>query len=259
MIPIIDENSPLIDDFRSLKNKTFKDKNLILMETKKVIDKYFLTNLKPLKCLITQDYYDEQKNILESKINPENIYVADKNIMQNIVGYKLHHGIMLIGEKPRYIDLNVIEYPCLILNGVTSPENVGTIIRTCAAFSVKSIIVDEKTCSPYLRRAIRVSMGNIFQIGVHATDNLKNTILKLISNEVSIIGSANLEKAICLPNYKFPKRAALIMGSEGEGIDEHLLNLCDTVVKIPMSSDVNSLNVHNATSIFLYEMTKGNF
>jgi len=253
---ITDINSPIVSDFRNLKNHIFSKNNLIIMETKKVLLKYFDTNLKPYKCLITEDFYQEKSDLLNTKLNPENIYVANKKIMESIVGHNLHHGIFLIGERPKDTSLEDLQFPCLILNGVSGPENVGAIVRSCASFNIQNIIVDAKSCSPYVRRAIRVSMGNIFELKIHHTPNLNQSIDYLKKKNIKILGTANTMAAKSIHQYSFKQNCALILGSEGNGIDEIILDSCDNLLKIPINPKVNSLNIHNAASIFLYELTK---
>ena len=85
--------------------------------------------------------------------------------MNKIVGFKLHSGVMAIGKQPVDVNLSELESPVVVMNGIINSENVGSIIRNCAAFGFESIITDKQTSSPYLRRAVRVSMGAVLNIG----------------------------------------------------------------------------------------------
>jgi tRNA G18 (ribose-2'-O)-methylase SpoU len=137
------------------------------------------------------------------------------------------------------------------LNGLTSPENVGAIVRTAAAFNVNSLIYDKKSCSPYLRRCIRVSMGNIFQLKVFESENLEDDLIKLKKLNYSIYSTANISGSVDYTNYSYPQKSALIVGSEGHGIDQNILNASDVILKIPINEEVAHLNASNAASIFL--------
>ncbi|RLA65724.1 MAG: hypothetical protein DRQ88_08740 [Epsilonproteobacteria bacterium] len=250
MIEIKNIDDPRIEEFRSLKNKNLLRKDLIIVEGEKVILKLLNSSLKVFKIFAPKWFLEKYKSILQG-----DIYQADKKIREEIVGHHLHQGIMALAERPAEYDLCNLSFPALILNGVTSPENVGSIVRSCAAFGIKSLIIGPKSCSPYLRRCIRVSMGNIFSMKVHHSKNLEQTIDKLKEDSVLIYGTANIPGAHNLRTLKLKKESALIMGSEGHGIEPEILALCDQVIKIPVDIDVAHLNVATATAIFLYHLS----
>ena len=87
-----------------------------------------------------------------------------------------------------------------------------------------SIIIDEKTCSPYIRRCIRVSTGNVFNIKVYKSNNLKNDLLLLQQNGYSLVSTANEQNAVSLDSFSFPKKSVLVIGSEGHGIEKEILS-----------------------------------
>ena len=176
--------------------------------------------------------------------------------MKKIVGHKIHQGIMALIDKPDFINFEDISGNVVVLNGLTSPENVGSIVRSCAAFNIRTIIIDDKTCSPFLRRCIRVSTGNIFNINIYKSIDLKKDLITLKNRGYSLISTANLENAISLDEFKFPKKSMLIIGSEGYGIDKKILELSDKILKIDINKEVTSLNASIATSIILYKLDK---
>jgi tRNA G18 (ribose-2'-O)-methylase SpoU len=160
---------------------------------------------------------------------------------------------MAIGEGDTFFPLDCKD-TIISLNGITSPENVGAIIRNISGFGFKSVLVDAKTCSPFTRRSIRVSMGNIFDLKTSQTKDLLYTLIDLKNNGYTIIGTANINSAISLKEFKAYPKTVLIIGSEGFGIDKEILSICDQVVKIPIESSVGHLNAACASSIFLYEL-----
>lgn len=249
-------NDPLISEFLSLRMKTLK-KHHMIAESPKVVIKAIKTNQTILKIFCTKEFVNKHQEIL-GKYN-EQIFTADKELMQEIIGHKLHHGVMALVERPQNANLNELGKKIIILNGLTSPENVGTIIRTAASFNIRSIIVDKKTCSPYMRRCIRVSMGNIFFVKVHLAQNLLETIKELKKKNYETISAANSENAKSLSSYHFKDFSAVIIGSEGHGIDKELLNITDEVVRIDIEDDVAHINAASAASIFLYELQRSSF
>jgi len=214
-------------------------------------------NVKFLKFFASNDFYSKSSNLLNHfEFKNCLFFSASKNLMQKIVGHKLHNGVMALAEKPKSLELFELLPPYLILNGLTDPENVGTIIRSSAAFNINSIIVDSKTCSPYLKRCIRVSMGHVLKTKIFYSKNLLSTIDKLKANNTEIIGTTNRDANISLSKYNFIKNSALIIGSEGEGVDQDIKNVCDALIRITLNKNVSSINAANAASIFLYHLSR---
>ncbi|NQY20072.1 MAG: RNA methyltransferase [Campylobacteraceae bacterium] len=175
--------------------------------------------------------------------------------MKKIVGHKIHQGLMALIDKPKYIEFSEIKGNIVVLNGLTSPENVGSIVRSCASFNVKNIIIDEKTCSPFIRRCIRVSTGNLFNLNVYKSFDLVSDLKKLQEKDYSIITTANEEKAVSLQKYNFSRNSALVIGSEGDGVQQEIFDLSNDMIKIDIEDDVTSLNAAIAASIILFQMS----
>jgi tRNA G18 (ribose-2'-O)-methylase SpoU len=176
--------------------------------------------------------------------------------MKQIVGHKIHQGMLALIDKPSFISFDEIKENVVVLNGLTSPENVGSIVRSCAAFKINTLIIDEKTCSPFIRRCIRVSTGNLFNINVYKSTNLEDDLIKLKSKGYTISTTANAENAISLQEYNFPLNSAIVIGNEGFGVDEEIFKLSDNILKIDIDEEVTSLNAAIATSIVLFQLSK---
>jgi tRNA G18 (ribose-2'-O)-methylase SpoU len=173
--------------------------------------------------------------------------------MEEIVGYKLHSGIMAIARQPEPASLSELNSPIIILNGIVNSENVGSIVRNSAAFGINSIIVDKYTSPPFLRRAARVSMGTLIDINFHSSLDLIQTIKELKENYFYKIVSAEINNnSIEINKFIFPEKFALIFGNEGHGISQELLEVSDYIVKISISENVPSLNVATTSGVFLY-------
>ena len=240
-----------VSEFISLRDGWLKERKLIVCETKKVILKLKKSNLKIIKSFAETRYKD-----FLSFIPNEKKYFADKKILEQIVGYNKHQGLMVLAERPQPLELSDLEAPYLILNGLTSPENVGSIVRSMVGLGIRSLIVDSKTCSPFLRRCIRVSMGNIFSLKVFFTTDLIGTVSQLKNAKTLIVGTANIPNSISIYDHEFSSNQAFIIGSEGDGIDLSLLSVCDKTVKIPIDQEVGHLNAAKAATIFCYELNR---
>lgn len=254
-ILISDISDPRIQEFLSLKKSVTED-HLMVAESPRVVLKALTTGQKVIKIFCNNVFYDQN----QLSLTPYNhiVHIADHSLMKKIVGHNLHHGVMALIEKPKPIGLDQLSDKILILNGLTSPENVGTIIRTAASFNIRSIIVDKQTCSPYLRRCIRVSMGNIFFTNVFFSDDLVSTILSLQKMSYTVYGAANTKGASTLNTSHLSNSTAVIIGSEGNGISPEILKVTDKILKIEVEKDVAHINAASAASIFLYQWSISN-
>ncbi|MCJ8327786.1 MAG: RNA methyltransferase [Campylobacterales bacterium] len=252
MINILDINDSQVSEFISLKQSSLAD-NLVVVESKNVLKKLFSSDIKIHKIFTNNENIDFIEDFCENIDFP--IYTASNELMKKIVGHKIHQGLMALIDKPKYIEFSEIRGNVVVLNGLTSPENVGSIVRSCASFNVKNIIIDVKTCSPFIRRCIRVSTGNLFNINVYKSFDLVSDLKKLQEKDYSIITTANEEKAISLQKYSFSNNSALVIGSEGDGVQKEIFDLSNDMIKIDIEDDVTSLNAAIAASIILFQMS----
>ncbi|MDD4975475.1 MAG: RNA methyltransferase [Bacteriovorax sp.] len=249
MIEITTFDDPRIIEFTKLRDHTLNDQGFILAESEKLFLQFKASNKKFLKILSTPEFA-KKHHLLD-----DNIFIASKNILEQIAGFKIHFEVIFLAEKPIDYDLDKLDDRIILLNGLSSPENVGSIVRSAAAFNINSIIVDERTCSPFLRRCIRVSMGNIFSVKSYHSVNVRSDLDNLKSLGYTIISTANITHSQNLNRYDFPKKCVLIIGSEGHGIDQDIIDLSDVVLKIIINSQVAHLNASNAAAIFLSHMS----
>lgn len=252
MKKITDIKDQQISEFISLKQSSI-DEKYVVVESKNVFKKLFKKNIKIHKIFCTVENLEFINEHCQNIDFP--IYTAESELMKKVVGHKIHQGMMAVIDKPNFISFEQISGNIVVLNGLTSPENVGSIVRSCASFNIKTIIIDDKTCSPYLRRCIRVSTGNIFNINVYKSVNLEADLICLKNDGYTILSTANSPKAISLQDYTFAQNSAVIIGSEGYGADKEILDLSDNILKIDIDKEVTSLNAAIAASIVLYQMS----
>jgi tRNA G18 (ribose-2'-O)-methylase SpoU len=228
---------------------------------------------------LPQHYNDMAEWIEARNVDSQQLFTASKQVMNEIVGFKLHVGLMAMARVPQTLDLDTCSReelrsfmqalapyppPILALNTLADAENVGAIIRTCAAFGVRSVLVDAATCSPYIRRAVRVSMGGIFSVRVITCTSLAAACGRLRSEAgFGIVAAEITSDAKPVHTYSFPERCVIVFGSEGAGVSPEVLHTSDAVVTIPMTAAFNdeipSLNVGAAAAIHLYEAIRGRF
>lgn len=250
MIEITNTNIEAIDIFKNVKDKNLINKGLAIAESEKVVLKALNSEFKVHATLSTKEFYDTNREVIDSKTTKS--FVASKEVMEEIVGFNLHHGVMALIELPDFSSLDNLGNRILIFNGVMSAENVGTMTRAALAFGFDSIIYDYKSASPYLRRCIRVSMGNVFEVRVARSEYLPRTISKLQANGYQVFATANEDGAKSIKEITYPPRTCIVIGNEGNGMDREVIDACDEKLYIPISNYVAHLNAASAASIFLY-------
>ncbi len=225
-------------DIKSLKDNPY----LLLVDSYKVVKKFIeYSSLKPAQLFINESLLEECDF---AKKFPDVKTLSD-NDFKDIPGVKYHKGIIGVFHK----NLNFspeLKPPFVILNGVTSPENVGSIVRTLSGLNFKTLVIDEKTVSPYVRRAIRVSMGNIVFLNVLKVSNLKQFIKDC---PYPIYATGNEKESFSLEKWNPERESGFIIGSEGHGMDQDLYDLCKNTICIPVRDEVQHYNAGHSCAI----------
>ena len=229
--------------------------------------------------LLPEKHLEAFRPLLEAR--PENltVYLADKKLLEQLIGFSMYQGHLAIGKIPPSASLDDIlsknPKPLLLVavDALTSAENLGALARNCVAFGVQALIVGETSSSPFLRRAVRNSMGTILQLPVielaklgqrhqftakpHTTaQTLVECLKDLRARGVRCIAAHPHTNKKSLSQADFSSDCCIVFGSEGEGISAPVLETCDEAVAIPMPPTVDSLNVGAAAAVFLYEVAR---
>jgi len=228
----------------------------------KVVKRLLASRFTVVSALVTPEWLKKLEPQLQAR--PENIavYVAEAKLLETITGYKMHQGALAVAKIPPLPDLEALlkasSRPLLLaaVEGIASAENLGAVVRGCAAFGVNILIVGETCGSPYQRRAVAGSMGTIFEQPMVQVENLVATLEKLRAQGVRCVAAHPRTDAKKLPTVDLRGDCCLVFGAEGPGLTPAALAACDDMVEIPMPSHMNSLNVAVATGVFLYEATR---
>lgn len=262
MIYIDTIDNPIISEFKSLRklrndnSQLSEEQNNFICEGNKAITRLFSSNIKVLKLLCTEEYYKLNEEAIANK-SIENVIIASEELLREIIGFKMHQGIIALAEEPAKAKLSQLDDKIIVANNIFDSENIGSIVRNGAAFGLSSLIYDNESASPYLRRAVRVSMGNIFSFKhYHSQDLVRDLITLKKQHNYAIISAEVTDSAVYLDEYDFPIRSAIVFGNEGKGIDNEIIDISDDVVKIRINESINSINVAAATSVFFYEISK---
>jgi tRNA G18 (ribose-2'-O)-methylase SpoU len=173
--------------------------------------------------------------------------------MQKIVGHKIHHNVMMHGIRPPNSSLDALGDNIIMVDNISSSENIGSLARSAAALGVHSFVVPREAPHPYNRRALRVSMGYVSMLNVHIYEDIFSTCKALKNKGYRIFAAEVSENSTPLWHVKVPKKWVLLMGNEGRGLSREILDICDEVVTIEMQEGVKSFNVSVAASIMMYQ------
>lgn len=252
LINIDDSNRDLLQIYHKLRENAFTQDNSFIADSPKVVNILLQTDIHVKSILATKEYYDEFEELI-SKKSIDKLFVIDKQEMQEIIGHKIHHNCMLHGIRPKETPLKNLSDNIIMLDEITSTENVGAIARSAAALGVYSYLLPKKAPHPYSRRALRVSMGHISKLHVHVYDEIFITLQSLKADGYKVFGAEVTENSRPLMSIKVPKKWVVLMGHEGKGLSKEVIDLCDEVVEIEMIDDVRSFNVATAASIIMYQ------
>jgi len=255
LINIEDVNLPELLIYQQLRDNAFTKDHSFIADSAKVVNLILETEIEVKSLFATQEYYDAFAPMLQQKKIPK-LYVATKRVMQTIVGHKVHHNVMLHGKRPREIELNELDHQIIMLDNITSSENVGAIARSAVALGINSYLLPRQGPHPFGRRALRVSMGHTSRLKTHLYEEIKSTLKRLKTLGYTIYAAEITENSTPLSEINPSEKWVLLMGHEGDGISKEILALCSEVVKIEMAPDVKSFNVAIAASIIMYQLTK---
>ncbi|NOR55497.1 MAG: RNA methyltransferase [Sulfurovum sp.] len=238
--------------YHQFREHAFKADGSFIADSPKVVNLLIEEKVEVKSILATQSYYDEHKALLEN-LEDAIFYLASKEQMQDLVGHKIHHNVMMHGIRPKESALNDLGDNILMLDEISSTQNIGAIARSAAAIGIDSYLVPTYGPHPYARRALRVSMGHIAMLKTHVYSDLKLTLAELKKNGYRIYAAEVCEGSTPLNQVKVTQKWVLLMGHEGTGLSKEILSLCDEVVTIEMMEGVKSFNVGIAASIMMYK------
>lgn len=235
-------DNKMIKDIKKLTQKKYRDsQGLFLVEGEHlVLEAYKSGYLKNIILLENTEF----------SLEKDNIYVTDR-VMNYLTELDSHQKVMGICYKIKEQEMG---NRILALDGVQDPGNLGTIIRSAVAFNCDTLILSKNTVDIYNSKVIRASQGLIFNLNIIIKD-IKDLVNNLKDQDYDIIGT-KVDDGIDIRNIKVPEKFALIMGNEGQGVSDEVLDLCTSYAHIKMNNDCESLNVGVATSIMLYELSR---
>lgn len=269
IIELTDLSHPGLDAYlrlteAQLRNRLEPEKGIFIAESPKVIKLALDAGFTPLSMLMERKHITGDAAPLLARCGDIPVYTADRELLEGLTGYTLTRGVLCAMRRP---ELPAPETVCAgakriaVLEDVADAVNVGAIIRSAAALDIDAVLVTPCCCDPLNRRAIRVSMGTVFQvpwtrIGDNPSDWPGNGLAKLQEMGFKTAAMALSDQSVPIDHPALAKeeKLAIILGTEGNGLTRQTIARCDYTVRIPMSHGVDSLNVAAASAVAFWEL-----
>ena len=241
-----------------LRKKSDIANGIFIAESPKVIKVALNAGYKPLAMLCEKRHIEGDAADIIERCGDIPLYTGSRETLALLTGYTLTRGVLCAMQRPT---LPTVEEVCrnanrvVVIDGVVDTTNIGAIFRSAAALGIDGVLLTKSSCDPLNRRAIRVSMGSVFLVPWTTIESptsslhnygFKSVAMALCDNSISIDA----------PELLAEERLAIIMGTEGDGLSAETIEAADYVVKIPMSHNVDSLNVAAASAVAFWELRK---
>ena len=262
IIKITDFNAPQPDVYAritegQLLNRQEPRKGMFIAESPRVIERALDYGCVPVSILIETRQIEGQKHIIKRCGNIP-VYTAEFDVLTQLTGFKLTRGMLCAMYRPTPKTVSEIGTGArrlAVLENVVNPTNIGAVFRSAAALGIDGVLLTPACSNPLYRRAIRVSMGTVFQIswafftegqGIKLLQNLGFRTVALALNKDAL----NIDA----PQLKQEEKLAIVLGTEGDGLAAETIASCDYTVRIPMANGVDSLNVASASAVAFWQL-----
>lgn len=269
ILEIADIAAPELDIFArltegQLRSRQEQSKGIFIAESPKVIQRALDAGYQPLSLLMERKHISGQGADIIARCGDIPVYTGDNALLAGLTGYRLTRGVLCAMRRPR---LPSVEELCAnarrvaVLEGIVDSTNVGAIFRSAAAMHIDAVLVTPACSDPLYRRAVRVSMGTVFQIpwtriGTTVSEWPQPGIQHLQALGFKTAAMALSDDALSIedPRLCAEERLAIILGTEGDGLASATIADCDYTVKIPMAHGVDSLNVAAASAVAFWQL-----
>jgi tRNA G18 (ribose-2'-O)-methylase SpoU len=262
IVPVSDPADPRLRDYVALTDVVLRRLSepadgLYLAESAKVIERALAAGHQPRSVLLQQKWLDELAPLLEAHDVP--VFLAAPEVLEKVTGFVMHRGALASMQRPplpEVADLLRDARRVVVLEDIVDHTNVGAIFRAVAGLGADAVLITPRCADPYYRRAVRVSMGTVLQIPWTRLAEWPDGAAQLHEAGFEIAALALDDRAVDLAAFARhpPARVALLLGTEGDGLSRAALAVADTVVTIPMSRGVDSLNVAAASAVALWAL-----
>ena len=269
IIEITDFHAPELDPYarltqNQLRNRLEPEKGIFIAESPKVIDRALDAGYEPVSLLMERRQITGPAAGILSRCGDAPVYTADRELLAALTGFELTRGVLCAFRRPAP---RPVEELCrdarrvAVLEGIVDSTNVGAIFRSAAALNMDAVLINPSCCDPLCRRAVRVSMGTVFQVpwgqlGDSPADWPEKgmDVLHALGFKTAAMGLSDRSVSIDDEQLAREPKLAIVLGTEGDGLAASTIASCDYTVKIPMSHGVDSLNVAAASAVAFWQL-----
>jgi tRNA G18 (ribose-2'-O)-methylase SpoU len=262
---ILDPDDPRLVDYLgltdvALRRRTEPERGLYIAESEKVIRRALAAQHRPRSFLMAERWLTDLSDVIAlAEADGVPVFVGEHDVIQRLTGFHLHRGALAAMQRPvlpAVDDLLRTARRVAVLEDVVDHTNVGAIFRSAAALGVDAVLVTPRCADPLYRRAIRVSMGTVFQVPWTRIDPWPDGIGRLRQSGFTVAALALTDESIPLDDLEQdpPDRIALVLGTEGDGLMRRTVAASDVTVRIPMGGQVDSLNVAAASAVAFWAL-----
>lgn len=273
IIEITDFNAPELDVYarlteNQLLNRHEPEKGLFIAESPKVVERALDAGCIPVSLLLEKKHIAGEAKDIIARCPDVPVYTAEFDVLTKLTGFQLTRGVLCAMYRPT---LPTVEEVCknarriAILENVVNPTNIGAIFRSAAALNMDAVLLTPACSNPLYRRAIRVSMGTVFQIPWTYIGEDDCVWPETGMQRIKDLGFKTAAMALCKDSVDIDdkkllaeEKIAIILGTEGDGLASSTIADCDYTVCIPMSHGVDSLNVAAASAVAFWQLGKDN-
>ena len=271
IIEITDFHAPELDPYarltqNQLRNRLEPEKGIFIAESPKVIDRALDAGYEPVSLLMERRQITGPAAGILSRCGDAPVYTADRELLAALTGFELTRGVLCAFRRPAP---RPVEELCrdarrvAVLEGIVDSTNVGAIFRSAAALNMDAVLINPSCCDPLCRRAVRVSMGTVFQVpwgqlGDSPADWPEKgmDVLHALGFKTAAMALSDRSASIDDEQLAREPKLAIVLGTEGDGLAASTIASCDYTVKIPMSHGVDSLNVAAASAVAFWQLGK---
>ncbi len=269
IIEITDFMAPELDVYARLTeaqllNREHPQSAMFIAESPKVIERALNAGCEPVSLLLERKHIKGEARDVIARCGDIPVYTSEFDILTQLTGFKLTRGVLCAMRRPA---LKPVSEVCAgakriaLLENIMNPTNLGAIFRSAAAFNIDAVLLTPGCTDPLYRRSARVSMGTVFQIpwtylGEKMSDWPENGMKVIRDMGFKTAAMALKEDTVSIddPTLMAEEKLAIILGTEGDGLADCTIADCDYTVKIPMSHDVDSLNVAAASAVAFWQL-----
>ncbi len=246
-----------------LRSRADAAKGVFIAETATVISNALDAGYEPVSLLVDKRHIEGKAAPIIERCTHVPIYTAESSVLEKLIGYHLTRGILCAMKRPKE---KSVEEACAnatrvcILEAIVDTSNVGAIFRSAAALGIDAVLLSPNCCDPLYRKAVRVSMGNVFKIPwARISEGWPHPgmeMLRAMGFKTAALALDDRAVSIEEPYISGEEKLALILGNEGDGLCGETVNSADHTVIIPMTKGVDSLNVAAAAAVAFWQVRK---